>query len=105
MILSLVILGPVLIVALWAFLRFSPPGVPRLRLTLINGAILLIAAFLCFLFTYQVWGNLVGTTDHHWWPLLSALGSAAILAGCLAAGGFLRNLFLRRSAPDDKKDR
>ena len=98
---ALIILLPLLGLALWVYLRFSPKGAPRRARIAYDTVIGIITGSLCALFAWRMHGNFAETpSDRPWEPVISGLGSILITAACLLAGGAVRNfLVFRRFTP------
>ncbi len=95
MILSLLVLVPLLALSVWAFFRFTPPGIHR-GLRRYNASAVLVGVLLCGGYSVLVYTRMVGSVDASWWPVLSLLGSLVIFPGWLLLAGLLRNLVIFR---------
>ncbi len=97
MILALIILVPLVLLALWQFIKFSPEGVEKKKLLFCNSVVIIIGVILCGLLTLNVYVNMAGGSDRAWWPILSVLGSLVVFPVCLTVGGIIRNYLVFRS--------
>ena len=97
MILALIILAPLVILALWQFIKLSPEGVEKRKVRFYNSVVLLVGVLLCGLLTLNVYENMAGGSDRAWWPVLSVLGSLVVFPVCLMVGGIIRNYLVFRT--------
>ena len=96
MILALIVLVPVLLMSLWAFIRFSPKGGSRQQVLLFNLGVLAVGLVLCALLTLTIYSNMAAGPDRAWWSILSVLGTLAVFSIVLVVGGLVRNLVVFR---------
>ncbi len=96
MILSLLVLVPLLALSVWAFFRFTPPGIHR-GLRRYNVSAVLAGVLFCGGYSILVYTQMIGSVDANWWPVLAVLGSLAIFPAWLLLAGLLRNLVLFRN--------
>ena len=97
MIFALIILVPILVFSVWAFLRFSPKVESRQRILLFNLSVLGVGLLLCAFLTLKVYGNLAAGPDRAWWPVLSVLGAMVVFPVVLLVGGVVRKSILFKS--------
>jgi len=98
MILSLIILVPIALVALWFFFKSSPKGVQNNQIHFFNAGVVVAGVLLCGALTYKVYLMLAGGTDRAWWPVLSVLGSLIVFPATLMVGGIIRSFVGFRSS-------
>jgi hypothetical protein len=96
MIASLLVLLPLVALAVWAFLRFTPPHadrptVRRYNLISLGGSFMLAAAW-----TVRTYVVMTPTEDAAWWPIISLLGALVIVPFALAVAAVARNLIVFR---------
>ncbi len=96
MILALLILVPILVLTLWAFLHFSPKLGNQRRIIYFNLAVLILGVLVCGLLTLKVYVDMSAGSDRAWWPIISGLYSLALFPLVLFVGGLVRNLLLFR---------
>ena len=96
MALLLLILGPISILAAWAYFRLSPKVAARQGLLLYNAGVFVLAGILCSALTVALYASMSGGPDQGWWPVLSLLGSLVIFVLCLLMGGLIRNFLVFR---------
>jgi hypothetical protein len=96
MILALIVLVPILLISLWAFIRFSPKGGSRQQILLFNLGVLAVALVLCALLTLKIYSHMAAGPDRAWWTILSVLGTLAVFSIVLVVGGLVRNLLVFR---------
>jgi len=96
MILALIVLVPLLLMSLWAFIRFSPKGGSRQQVLLFNLGVLAVGLVLCALLTLKIYSNMAAGPDRAWWSILSVLGTLAVFSIVLVVGGLVRNLVVFR---------
>ena len=99
MIFALTLLLPLLALAVWAFWRLSPqPADPRPVLWF-NWTVTVLSLAICVAVVIYVRRTMTGSTDHAWWPVVSAFYGLVAIPLCLAVGGGIRRLiFGRREA-------
>ncbi|HMM54492.1 MAG TPA: hypothetical protein PKC23_05695 [Candidatus Desulfobacillus sp.] len=90
---------PLLILALWAFLRLSPsrprPGPVRL----FNFAAILIGVVLAVIAGRFVYGTLAGTREHVAWPTVAAFYVLTVFPLWLGVAGVIRRLVFGARGP------
>lgn len=92
MIFALTLLLPLLALAVWAFWRLSPrPTNPRPVLWF-NWAVTVLSLAICVAVVVFVRRTMAGSTDHAWWPVVSAFYGLVAIPFCLAVGGGIRRL-------------
>jgi len=91
MILALIVLVPIFLLSVWAFLRYSLRMEGRTGILLFNLSVLVVGLLLCALLTLKVHANFAAGPDRAWWPILAALGTLVVFPVVLLAGGLLRN--------------
>lgn len=96
MILALLVLVPILVLMLWAFLHFSPKLDNQRRIIYFNLAVLILGFLLCGWLTLKVYEYMSVGADRAWWPIISGLYSLALFPVVLFVGGLVRNLLLFR---------
>ena len=96
MILALLILVPILVLTLWAFLRFSPKLGNRRRIIIFNLAVLIFGLLVCGLLTLKIYTDMSAGSDRYWWPIIAGLYSLALFPVVLLVGGLVRNFVLFR---------
>jgi hypothetical protein len=94
MIISLLILLPLALLALWFFTKSSPRGDGKGGVFLFNALVLAASVLFCGALTLKVYAMLAGGPDRAWWPVLSVLGSLLLFSACLTLGGLIRNLIV-----------
>lgn len=100
MIIALIILVPVVVVAGWAFVRFSPAHGDRKAVLRFNIASLLVALLLAVAWTIRSYVVMSPTVDSAWWPVISVLGALVIIPLVLAVAAVLRNVVVFRRRPE-----
>lgn len=96
MILALIILVPILLMSLWAFIRFSPKGGSRHQVLLFNLGVLAVGLVVSALLTLKIYSNMAAGPDRAWWIILSVLGAVAVFSIVLVIGGLVRSLLVFR---------
>ena len=76
--------------ALWVFLRFAPATESPARRQAYNALTLGLVPVLCALFSLWLSTELTPHLDHHWLPVLSAMGWILAFPVLLMVGTFLR---------------
>ena len=69
MILALIILAPLVILALWQFIKLFPVGVEKRKVRIYNSVVILIGVLLCGLLTLNVYENMASGSDRAWWTM------------------------------------
>lgn len=96
MILALIVLVPILLIGLWAFIRFSPKAGSRHQVLLFNLGVLAVGLVFCAVLTLKIYSNMAAGPDRAWWTILSVLGTLAVFSIVLVVGGLVRNLWVFR---------
>ncbi len=97
MIIALIVSVPILLMSLWAFMRFSPKGGSRQQVLLFNLGVLAVGLALCALLTLKIYSNMAAGPERAWWTILSVLATLAVFSIVLVVGGLVRNLLVFRS--------
>ncbi len=96
MILSLVILVPLSVAAVWFYWRSAPPHCPRERMLAYNIAVVIVAGGLSTSLVLYLRASLGSGPDRAWWPVLGALGWLLLVPLLLGIAGLLRNFVIFR---------
>ena len=96
MVFALVIVIPVVVIAVWAFFRFSPAHADQKRVFLFNVASLLVTLAAAAGWTLRTYLVMSSTVDGAWWPIISFLGILVLITLVLALAGFMRNFIVFR---------
>ena len=91
MILVLIVLVPIFLLSVWAFLRYSPRMEGRKGVLLFNLSVLVVGLLLCAFLTFKVYASMGVGPDRAWWPILSVLGTLVVFPVVLLVAGTVRN--------------
>jgi hypothetical protein len=92
---TFLILAFLLCLTVWAFVRYSPPGVPRKRLATVNAAVVMFAIVLAAIacdWIHQA-AAAESLSKGLSWPLALKAGSSIFMTA-IALGGIIKNFFL-----------
>jgi hypothetical protein len=92
---TFLILASLLCLTVWAFFRYSPPGVPRNRLAVVNATIMAFAIVLAAVacnWMLQAAAAEPRARGLSW--SLALMAGSSIFMTVIALGGVIRNLFL-----------
>lgn len=105
MIAALLVLAPVLVAVVWAFLRFSPPHANPDTLRRFNAIAIAAALLLAVGWTARTYRVMAPTVDRAWWPVISALGALVVVPFVLGVAAVVRRpLVVRRRAAGSGPD-
>lgn len=90
MIFALILLIPLLILALWVYIKKSPKELNRSQVRVFDLSVFFIAVLLSLAFILKTYSKLSSGPDRAWWPILSILGSMGIITLCLVVGALIR---------------
>ena len=94
MILSLIILIPFVLVAVWLFFKISPKNVNGNIIKIYNIIVILSALTACLLISLYCYRTTGQSVDRAWWPVLSVLGSLFVFPLILFIGGIIRHFVI-----------